>query len=148
MTKDAVAEVAAPKKTLGRATVKEIFDRPIVSVSMDGIAGWDGVEVKLQAMNGELRFETEQEWMAAPKGSLPPDYKERVLARCIVDDEGKLVFGTLSADTKTGRGTVAITDDDVKTLRNFSGAAVDRIYSRAAKINGLDSKSVDEAAKN
>lgn len=129
--------------TLNRETVKTICDRPIISVPMDGIEGWDGVEVKLRAMDGRLRAAVEAEWMESPTGKLPPFYKERVLARCIVDDEGKLVFAS-----STDADVIVVTQADLDAIARFSAAATTRLYNRASVMNGLDAKAVETAAKN
>jgi hypothetical protein len=118
---------------LDRSTLNTIQDRPNVDVDMSAFPGWEGVTVRLRAITGTQRAAIEREWLDLPEGTkLPDKYKERVLARCIVGEDGEPAF----------------TVDDVTALSAKSGAAIDHIYATAAKMNGLDKKSVEDAAKN
>lgn len=120
--------------TLDRENVKAIVDRPIVEVDMGAFPGWEGITVLLRAMSGPLRRAIELQWVSLPKGEkLPELYRERVLAKCIVSPDGEPVF----------------TDEaDLIELAAKNSAAIEHLYQRAAEMNGLQAKAVEEAAKN
>lgn len=61
-----------------------------------------------------------------------PGLRSSLLVRCLVDDDGKRLF----------------LDVDVETLGAKSGAVLDRLWSTAAKLNGLTAADVDELKKN
>ena len=119
---------------LDRENFRAIDDRKTVEVEMGQFPGWEGMTVLLRPMNGVLRAAVEREWVAVPKGQkLPELYRERVLARCIVGDDGEPIFTD---------------ENDLVEMSQKSGAAFDYLYMRAAAMNGLLAKSVEEAAKN
>lgn len=118
---------------LTKDTLPKINDRPTVEVDMSRFAGWEGITVLLRAMEGTQRAEVEKEWLAMPAGEqLPPNFKERVLCRCIVDESGETVF----------------TYADIGALAAKNGAAIDHVYKKAAEMNGLNATAVEDAAKN
>jgi hypothetical protein len=119
---------------LSSETFKAIDDRRTVEVDMSQFEGWGGVTVRLKPMSGTLRSEIEREWIKIPKGEkIMVNHKEQVLSRCIVDADDKVQF-----DSPEG----------VLALAAMNGAAIEHLYTVAAKQNGLDSKAVEDAAKN
>jgi len=119
---------------LSSETFKGIDDRRTVEVDMSQFEGWEGVTVRLKPMSGTLRAEIEREWIKIPPGEkLMVNHKEQVLARCIVDADDRVQF-----DSPEG----------VLALAAMNGAAIDHLYTVAAKQNGLNNKAVEDAAKN
>lgn len=120
--------------TLDRESFRKIVDRPIVEVDMGAFEGWEGITVLLRAMDGTRRRALELQWVDLPKGEkLPELYRERVLRQCIVSPDGEPVF----------------TDDEALVeMASKNAAAIDHLYQRASRMNGLEAKSVEEAAKN
>lgn len=120
--------------TLDRENFKAIDDRKTVEVDMGAFPGWEGLTVLLRPMSGTLRAECEREWLALPKGEkLPPLYREKVLARCIVGPDGLPIFDDA---------------ESVASMSERSGAAIAHLYDIAAKQNGLNAKAVEDEAKN
>jgi hypothetical protein len=120
--------------TLDRESFRKIVDRPIVEVDMGAFSGWEGITVLLRAMDGTRRRVFELHYADMPKGEkLPEFYREMLLRECIVSPDGELVF----------------TDDEALVeMAEKNSAALDLLYQRALKMNGLEVKSVEEAAKN
>ena len=119
---------------LTRDSFKAINDRPPQEVDMSQFTGWEGVTVLLRPLSGVLRSEIEREWINLPAGEkLPPQFKERVLARCIVGEDGAVLF-----DSPEG----------IAELAEKNGSAIEHLYTIAAKANGLTKTAVEDAAKN
>ena len=59
-------------------------------------------------------------------------YRERFLARCIVDEHGTRLF----------------TDEDIETLSGKCGRVVQRLFVEAQKVNALDAAAIGDAEKN
>jgi hypothetical protein len=58
--------------------------------------------------------------------------RSKLLARCLVSEDGKRLFG----------------DDEVEVLGNRSAAAIQRLFKVAQKLNALTDDDVDELEKN
>lgn len=56
----------------------------------------------------------------------------RLLVRCIVDQEGKRIFG----------------DDDAPALAEANAAALNRLFRAACKLNGIGESEMEEMVKN
>ena len=85
---------------------------------------WGG-SVLVRGMTGRERDAFEVSLMQTrPDGKRvmdPRNVRAKVVARCVVDDDGKLLFS----------------DADVAALGDKSGAAVDRVYAVAARLSGI-----------
>ncbi len=58
--------------------------------------------------------------------------RAKLVARSIVDADGKLLFG----------------DDDVTALSNKSAAALERVFSVAQRLSGMSKEDIEELTKN
>ncbi len=60
------------------------------------------------------------------------DMRSKLVARSIVDEAGKRIFG----------------DGDIKALSGKSAAVLDRLFTVASRLSGMSQDDVDELAKN
>ena len=94
---------------------------------------WGG-EVYVRTMTGSERDDFESSMMDK-KGRSRADALKNIRARlcvlCLVSDGGEQIF------TKT----------DVDALSKKSAAALDRVFTKAQKLNGLSGEDVEELAK-
>ncbi len=102
-------------------------DRRTIEVK---VAEW-GDTVRLAVMTGTERESFEREWTGTDD-KLLPQYKLKMLRRCLVDDTGATMF----------------TDADLDALGGKNATVIDRLFTEAMKLNGLLKDSVEEAAKN
>lgn len=97
---------------------------------------WGG-SVLVRGMSGRERdaFEvdtsTEQRGRGVPKRNLV-NIRAKVVARCVVDDDGQRLFS----------------DADVAALGEKSGAAIDRVFEVAARLSGMSEEDEQEMAAN
>lgn len=92
---------------------------------------WGG-PVRVRVMTGAERDSYSNDLLDASGKFDAKAYRAKLLARCLVDDTGARLF----------------TDDQVIELQNKSAAVIDRLFSVADRINGVNNAAVDEAAKN
>ncbi len=59
-------------------------------------------------------------------------YRHRLLATCIVGEDGQRLFA----------------DNDIEALASKSAAAIDRVFAVAERLTGIGGAAVDEAEKN
>lgn len=91
--------------------------------------------VRLRMLTGAERDAFEESFAITRNGERKSNYsnfRARLLVRCIVDpDDGTLVF----------------TDRDAAKLGKKSAAAINRLFDRAQRMNGITDRSVDEEAE-
>lgn len=93
---------------------------------------WGG-DVKVRMMTGRERDEFEREqYEMAKMGQLGDNIRARLIARCLIDDEGKPLM----------------TSNDVQALGEKSSAALERIARVCRRLNKLEDEDVKELAKN
>ncbi len=85
---------------------------------------WGGT-VLVRGMTGRERDAFEVSLMTPGRGGRrevnPANVRAKVVARCVVDDDGNRLF----------------TDADVTELGGKSAAAIDRVYAVAARLSGM-----------
>lgn len=95
---------------------------------------WGGT-VLVRGMTGRERDEFETSMMERGRGGRmvpnPANTRAKVVARCVVDDEGKRLF----------------TAADVAALGDKGGAAIDRVFEVAARLSGMTEADREEAAQ-
>ena len=91
---------------------------------------WGG-PVLLSVMTGTERESFEREWTQTDE-KLLPQYKLKMLRRCIVDETGAALFG----------------DGDLEALGQKNAMVIERLFDECMRINGFKKDSVEEAAKN
>lgn len=91
---------------------------------------WGG-PVLLSVMSGTERESFEREWTNTDE-KLLPNYKLKMLRRCIVDDAGEPMF----------------TDADFSALGGKNAMVLDRLFDECMRLNGFKKDAVEEAAKN
>jgi len=91
---------------------------------------WGG-PVLLSVMSGTERESFEREWTQTEE-KLLPQYKLKMLRRCLVDEAGAPMF----------------TDEDFDSLGNKNALVLDRLFDECMKLNGFKKDSVEEAVKN
>lgn len=112
---------------LNREQILSVNDRRTIDVS---VPEW-GDTVRLAVMTGTERESFEREWTGTDD-KLLPQYKLKVLRRCLVDEKGATLF----------------TDNDLDALGEKRADVIDRLFNEAMKLNGLLKDSVEELAKN
>ena len=91
---------------------------------------WGG-PVLLSVMSGTERESFEREWTNTDE-KLLPQYKLKLLRRCLVNEDG----------------TTQFEDADLAALGNKNAVVLDRLFDEAMRLNGFKPNSVEEAAKN
>ena len=90
-----------------------------------------GDSVLLRVMSGTERESFEREWQST-EDKLLPQYKLKMLRRCLCDDKGQPLFS----------------DDELEGLGNKSALVIERLFRECMRLNGFESTAVEEAAKN
>lgn len=105
-------------------------DRKVVEVE---VPEWGGRKVRLMEMSAADRDRYEMENLEArEKKTGARQVRARLVALCLVDEEGKRVF----------------TDQQVDALGAKSAKALDRLFWKARELNILEEEQVQAAAKN
>ena len=95
---------------------------------------WGG-SIYVRSLTGEERDKFEEEVFKASKNkknSSLTNMRARMTVLCAVDEDGTRLFE----------------DADIPTLGKKSGAALNRVFAAAQKINGWTEEEVNELAKN
>lgn len=93
---------------------------------------WGGT-VRVRMMTGTERDQFEREQYELMKiGKMGDNMRARLVARCVVDEDGQQLF----------------TPDDVAALGGKSAIALDRIVKAISSLNKLDTETVENLAKN
>ena len=90
-----------------------------------------GTDVYIKHMSGSERDKWEADAFEAGKVTRQ-DFRARYLVHCLVDEKGEAIFSA----------------EDIPALGSKSGKVIDRLYSRAQKINALSKEDEDEILKN
>lgn len=91
---------------------------------------WGG-SVYVRVMSGTERESFEREWTTTEE-KLLPQYKVKMLKKCLCDDKGAALF----------------TNDDLAALGEKNALVIDRLFNQCMKLNGFQKDAVEEAAKN
>src|SRR5215472_5794653 len=95
---------------------------------------WGGT-VLVRGMTGRERDAFEVSMLTPGRGGRrtvdPANVRAKLVARCVVDDDGNRLF----------------TDADVAELGGKSAAAVDRVYSVAARLSGMAGGDQEDLAR-
>jgi hypothetical protein len=95
---------------------------------------WGG-EVLVQGLTGAQKDEFEMSLYVRKGERLvyqPANVRAKLVARCIITDQGERVFG----------------DADIEALSRKSAAALDRCYEACSRLSGLSPKDLGELEKN
>lgn len=92
---------------------------------------WGG-SVRVRVMTGSERDGFGASLLGADGKTVTDGYKAKLVARCIVGEDGDRLFS----------------DNDVELLRAKSAAALDRVFLVADRINGVSNAAIDTAEKN
>lgn len=92
---------------------------------------WGGA-VRVRMMSGTEREAFTSSMVVADGKLNAADYRVRLVAACIIGEDGQRLFSF----------------DDVATLGNKSAAALDRVFQACDKLNAASGKAVDDAEKN
>lgn len=104
-------------------------DRPHEDVS---VPEWGG-EVRVATMSGKDRDEFEAEsYEAGKSGTQLVNIRARLVARCLVDENGSRLFSL----------------KQIEALGAKSAAALDRIYAVATRLNGMTEADIEDLEKN
>jgi hypothetical protein len=95
------------------------------------VAEWGG-DVFIRVMTVGERDAYENEWVAS-RGKGVEDFRTKFLARCLCDEDGKLLFTT---------------PEDVAKLAKKSAKVMSRLWQQAMEHNALSDGDVEELAKN
>jgi len=95
---------------------------------------WGGT-VLVRGMTGRERDAFEVSMMTPGRGGKrvldPANVRAKLVARCVVDDDGGRVF----------------TDADVAELGGKSAAAIDRVYAVAARLSGMSGEDQEDLTR-
>jgi len=117
---------------LSRDDILKAADRATEEVD---VPEWGG-SVLVRGLSGRERDEFEVSMSVRRDGEYVPDFantRAKLVTRCVVDDDGNRVFDEYR---------------DVEVLGEKSAAALDRVYSAAARLSGLGETAAKEAAEN
>lgn len=116
--------------TLTKEQILAADDIPIREVE---VPEWGGT-VRMRGLTGSERdaYESSLFQQRGEKRILRMEnVRARLVARCIVDDEGNRLFS----------------DEEVKALGGKSGKVLDRLFDEARKLSGLTAEDVEELAE-
>lgn len=92
----------------------------------------EGAEVIVRSMTAEERDDWEVKCIGAGESRDIRNFRAKLVAYVVVDEDGKRVF----------------TDADIPALGKKNSAAIDRIATKAMKLNGMAQQDLEELAKN
>lgn len=114
-----------------------LLDKAAIAAAQDGdifedveVPEWGGT-VRIRVMTGRERDAWEASLMTRKGKRMEftyTNYRASLLVRCIVDEDGKRLFG----------------DHDIGTLSEKSAPAIERLFEAARKINRLNDEDVEE----
>lgn len=114
-------------------TRDQILAAPDLPTEDVDVPEWGG-GVRVRAMDGAGR-DSFDGWLGKchKEGNTSMEgIRANLVARCLVDESGNLLFSA----------------SDVEVLGRKSGAALDRVYAVATRLNRMRAVDVDDAAKN
>ena len=107
-----------------RLSKEDIFKAEDLGTEEVDVPEWGG-SVLVRGMTGRERDAFEVSLMTPGRGGRrevnPANVRAKVVARCVVDDDGNRLFS----------------DTDVTELGGKSAAAIDRVYAVAARLSGM-----------
>jgi hypothetical protein len=92
----------------------------------------EGAQVRVGVMSGFARDQFEASVIGKNGGMNMQNIRAKLAAATLVDDSGKLMFS----------------EADINKLGQKSGAALDRIFAVAQKLNRITDQEVEQLAKN
>lgn len=119
---------------MGALLTKEaIFAADDIKTERVTVPEWGG-DVMVRALTGLQRDAWEASMSVRHGKTMVPDmrnFRARLVVLCVTDETGELVFHA----------------GDVDALAGKSGAALDRLYSVAARLSGISEGDVEELTK-
>lgn len=113
---------------LSKENIDKADDRKTIDVE---VPEWGGT-VRVATMSATARDSWEYS-MSDTKGKLNPvNIRAKLVAACLVDINGELLFK----------------EKDIPGLGKKSAKALDRIFAKAQKLNGIGDAEVEDLAKN
>ena len=109
---------------LNRDAILKANDLKTIEVE---VKEWGG-KIKLQTMTGHARQEYYR--TTAGKDGTPKNVMEALIVACAIDDKGLPMFSKA----------------DVSELSQKSAIAISHVFEKAAELNGLTQKAVDDIA--
>jgi hypothetical protein len=111
----------------------QIFSADDIKTEIVEVPEWGG-QVMVRGLTGHQRDEWEKGLMVR-KGRQyvqdMTDFRARLAVLCVVDEKNERLFH----------------DGDAAQLAGKSGAALDRVYSKAAELSGISEKDVEDLTK-
>jgi hypothetical protein len=131
----AACMVAALTEGAGMAILgkDQIFAADDIKTETVEVPEWGG-QVLVRGLSGHDRDEWEKGLTVRRGKRMEPDmtdFRARLVVLCAVDEKGKRLFH----------------DGDIHQLAGKSGAALDRVYSKAAELSGISEKDVEDLTK-
>lgn len=114
-------------------TKEQILGADDIKTETVSVPEWGG-DVLVRGLSGVERDAYEMA-VYRPDGKLtssPRNIRSQLVARSVVDENGKRVFTSL----------------DAEQLGKKSGAALDRVFEVAARLSGIRKEDIEEIAKN
>lgn len=132
-------EVTSEKETEKQPSVKILSKDDILGaddnkVEPVEVPEWGGV-VLIRTISGKERDHFESSCFVGRGRDRRENFanlRARLVRLCAVNEKGEMLFN----------------DDDVKKLGTKSAAALDRVFAKAQKLNGLTNDDVEELTKN
>lgn len=109
---------------------KDILDKKDNKSKTIEVPEWGG-EVIVSTMSGFARDRFEASVLGKNGGVNTANIRAKLVAACLVNEEGKLLF----------------TEDDIIKLGGKSCTALDRIFEEAQTLNSIGEKEIEELAK-
>ncbi len=108
----------------------EFQNVPTPELSEDDNEAYIRIKSFSSAVRDKWDMQTMKQDPSNPKKMVPDfeNYRSKLLALCICDDDGNLLFST----------------EEVVLLAEQNAAVMDRVYQACLKINGLGSQAVEE----
>jgi len=111
-------------------TKQQILESVDTKTAVVDVPEWGG-SVTIATMTGFARDRFEASVMGKNGGVNTSNLRAKLVAACVVDEKGKLMF----------------TEEDIIKLGNKSSTALDKIFEAAQKLNRIGDKEIDELAK-
>ncbi len=116
---------------LGREDIDGIQDARFVEHTMATEGAWKGKRVRLRTLQADERDSYEMQSYLSVEKEMPFRMRAELVARCLVDTQGKRLFG----------------DDEIEQLGRKSGTALDELFQACRTLNGMGAGQVEELAK-
>ena len=117
-------------------TRKQIINSSDLMFEDVHVPEWGG-DVRLSVITGKERSQYQNETLIINGGKVTgmklENIQSRLLALCIVDENGERLFQTAA---------------DVQKLAGKNGAVIETLFKRAQRLNKLEDNAVDDAAEN